>query len=501
MVYSTLLAIQKEGGNMRYIQGVDRKRKVMLPDCIDDYVKEDNPVRVIDAFVDSLDIKELGFENACPSSKGRLSFNPKDLIKLFLYGFMNKNTSSRGLEAETYRNVELMWLLGKLKPDHKVISDFRKDNGEALRKVFRMFAELCKRWGLFGKEVVAIDGTKFRANNSKKNNFNKKNLARRIKYIDEKIEQYMSEMDENDECEETNRKPDKKEIENRIKELKKRKALYETYRKELEETPANEISTTDPDARLMAVNNNGVDICYNVQAVVDNKHSLVVDCDVTNNPTDHGQLSKGAKSAKDVFGVDSVKALADKGYYNTDDLKACEEEKITTYVAKQAFSNSTGEREFYADKFQYDRERNIYICPVGKELKCIRRKAVSEDTKFIKYRNYKACQTCEHRAKCTTSKKGREISRSVDQEFLDTVDERTIRNKDLYKTRQMIVEHPFGTIKRAWGIYFFRTRGLESVKVEASLAFLAYNMKRVMNILGVKEILRRIAGGLCPVFI
>lgn len=243
---------------------------------------------------------------------------------------------------------------------------------------------------------------------------------------------------------------------------------------------------------LQQTNNNGVDVCYNVQTVVDSKHKLIVDCDVINNPTDHGQLSEMGKRAKDIFEVDELKALADKGYYNADDLKECEKEYITTYVSKQVFSNSTGEREFYADRFKYDKEKNVYVCPAGHELNCIRKKAIDENTKDIKYKNSKACSNCNLRDKCTESKNGRVIRRSIDQDFLDIVDKRTIENKELYKTRKMIVEHPFGTIKRGWGFSYFLTRGMESVKTEVSLAFLAYNMKRVINILGIKEIIKRL---------
>lgn len=482
---------------MRYIEGVDRKRKISFPEYIDDYITDDNPVRVIDTFVDSLDMVELGFENANPPDTGRPGFDSRVLLKLYIYGYMNRIASSRRLEAETSRNIELMWLLRKLKPDHKVIADFRKDNKEAIKKVFRQFVALCKQWDLFGMEVVAVDGSKFRACNSKKKNFNEKNLARRIKYIDEQIQKYMKETDKNDDCEQTSRKPSPKEIEDRLRDLKRRKALYESYQKELKENGTNEISTTDPDARLMAVNNNGVDVCYNVQTVVDSKHKLIVDCDVINNPTDHGQLSEMGMRAKQTFEVDEIKALADKGYYNADDLKVCEKEGIIAYVSKQVFSNSTGEREFYADQFRYDKEKDVYICPKGHELSCTRKKPVDENTKRLNYRNSKACGQCELKDKCTKSENGRVIARSTNQDFLDTVDERTIGNKELYKTRKMIVEHPFGTIKRGWGLSYFLTKGIGSVKTEASLAFLAYNMKRAMNILGIREIVKRLEELLC----
>lgn len=477
---------------MRYIEGVDRRRKISFPEYIDDYITDENPVRVIDVFVDSLDIEELGFKNANPSDRGRPGYDPRVLLKLYIYSYLNRITSSRRLEIEATRNIELMWLLRKLVPDHKVISDFRKDNKEAINKVFKQFVELCRQWELYGMEVVAVDGSKFRASNSKKNNFNEKNLNRRLKYLDEKIQKYMTEIDENDESEQTNHKLTKEEMKEKLNELKNRKELYENYQKELKEKDINEISTTDPDSRLMGVNNNGVDVCYNVQTVVDNKHNLIVDLDVINNPTDQGQLSNMAIKAKDIFQVDTLKALADKGYYNADDLKRCEKEGIATYVSKQAFSNSTGEREYYSDKFEYDKERNVYICPEGQELVCVRKKPIDENTKEIKYKNFKACSKCNFKDKCTESEKGRIITRSINQDFLDIVDQRTIESKELYRTRQMIVEHPFGTIKRGWGLSYFLTKGLVSVKTEASLAFLAYNMKRVMNILGIKKMIERL---------
>lgn len=478
---------------MRYIEGVNRKRKISFPEYIDDYITEDNQVRVIDAFVDSLDLEALGFKKAEDINTGRPGYNPADMLKLFMYGYMTRNTSSRRLEAEAGRNIELMWLLRKLKPDYRTIAEFRKQNKEAIRKIFRQLVFLCKDWDLFGMEIVAVDGSKFRASNSKRNNFSEKSLNRKLKYIDEKLEEYISELDKNDENEVSSRVPDKEEIKKRVKELRRRKETYQKYKEELKEKGINEISTVDPDARLMAVNNNGVDICYNVQTVADSKHKLIVDCNVINNPADQCQLSEMAGRAKDIFEVDSIKALADKGYYNADDLKACEREHIETYVAKQVFSNATGEREFYSDKFKYNKEKDVYICPAGYELSCTIKK-VTEKTKRLNYKNKEACNGCEYKDLCTKSKKGRVITRTIDQDFLDTVDQRTSANKELYKTRQMIVEHPFGTIKRGWGISYFLTRGIESVKTEVSLAFLAYNMKRIINILGVKEILRRLKG-------
>lgn len=478
---------------MRYIEGVNRKRRISFPEYIDDYITENNQVRVIDAFVDSLNLDELGFKKAEEIKTGRPGYNPADMLKLFMYGYMTRNTSSRRLEAEAGRNIELMWLLRKLKPDYRTIAEFRKQNKDAIQKVFHQLVALCKDWDLFGMEVVAVDGSKFRACNSKKNNFNEKNLKRKIKYIDDKLQEYMTEMDENDKNEVSSRTPDREEVKKRVNELKKRKETYQNYQDKIKNKEVSEISTTDPDARLMAVNNNGVDVCYNVQTVVDSKHKLVVDSNVINNPTDHGQLGEMAGRAKKIFEVGSIKALADKGYYNAEDLKFCEKEGITTYVAKQIFSNATGEREFYSDKFEYNKEKNVYICPAGYELKCSI-KRITKETKRLNYKNNEACRQCEYKDLCTKSENGRIIARTLDQDFLDTVDQRTNENKELYKTRQMIVEHPFGTVKRGWGLSYFLTRSIESVKTEVSLTFLAYNMKRVINILGVKEIVKRLKG-------
>ncbi len=322
---------------MRYIEGVSRKRRIAFPECIDDYITDNNPVRVIEAFVDSLNLNDLGFKSANASSTGRPGYNPADMLKLYLYGYMNRITSSRRLEVEASRNIELMWLLRKLKPDYRTIAEFRKQNKEAIQKVFHELVSLCKEWNLFSMEVVAVDGSKFRACNSKKNNFNEKSLDRKLKYIDKKLQEYMSELEQNDDNEVNNRTPDKEEIKKKIGELRRRKETYQTYQTyqdELQDKNDNEISVTDPDARLMAVNNNGKDICYNVQTVVDSKHKLIVDCNVINNHTDHGQLSEMCKRAKNVFEVNSFKALADKGYYNADDLRECEKESITTYVSK-----------------------------------------------------------------------------------------------------------------------------------------------------------------------
>lgn len=487
---------------MAYIKGEDRNQIIMFPECMDDYITEDSPVRVIDEFVDGLDVAQHGFKGTLSTVVGHPRYNPRDMLKLYLYGYLNRIRSSRRLEHETKRNIEVIWLLKKLTPDFKTIADFRKDNKKALKKVFREFAKLCYEWGLFGKEMIAIDGTKFRASNSKKNNFSVKKLERHIKYIDEKVEKYMKELDEKDELESCDRKPDSKEIANRIKELRERKIKYQDYKDRLEESGENEISIVDPDARLMNNNNNSVDVSYNVQTTVDSKHKLIVDFKVTKKPNDLGELDNMAIRAKKLLGVNKIKALADKGYYKAEDLKRCVKKGITPYVAKQTHNNGTGDKDFYSDKFKYDKERNVYTCPAGKELYFSRyRKRKDKSIIGIEYKNYEACKNCEHKNRCTRSTKGRSIFRHVDQDFLDTIDQATEVNKEPYKLRQMIVEHPFGTIKRSWGAYYFLTRTKTSVTAEVSLSYLSYNMKRAINILGVSEILKRLRERRNPVLV
>lgn len=478
---------------MPYIQGEDRNQIILFPESIDEYISENSVVRIIDEYIEQLDVEKLGFKFAKSPSVGRPPYNPKDMLKLYIYGYLNRIRSSRRLEHEAIRNIEVMWLLKKVRPDFKTIADFRKDNKKSLKGVFREFNRLCDEWGLFGKEMVAIDGSKFRACNSKRNNFSNKKIDRHIKYIDEKINQYMNDLEENDCIEEVDRKPSAEEIKQRIQELRTRKEIYEGYKAELEESKENELSTMDPDARLMSSNNNGVDVSYNVQATVDAKNKLIADFKVTSNANDLGELDNMALRAKKLFGGKEFTALADKGYYKVEDIKRCAKEGITPYICKQTASNRTGDKDFYPNKFTYDKERDVYICPAGQELYyAIDRKRKRKGIIGSDYRNYEACSKCEFKDRCTRSKKGRSIFRHVDQDFLDTVEEQTQENIEAYKLRQMIVEHPFGTIKRAWEASYFLTRGKKSVSAEIGLSFLAYNLKRAINILGVQEILRRL---------
>lgn len=476
---------------MAYIKGEDRNQITLFPEAIDDYITSDNPVRVIEVFANSLDMAELKFLRTDPNVTGRPAYDPRDMLKLYLYGYLNKIRSSRKLESEAGRNLELLWLLRKLKPDFKTIADFRKDNPDALKGVFKQFTMLCKEWDLYGKKVIAVDGSKFRASNSKRNNFSEKKIQRQQKYIDEKISSYMEELDLNDEDEKDIHVPNEEEIKKRIEELRSRKGKYLAMQEEMAQTGDKEISTTDPDARLMAVNNNGVEVSYNVQTAVDQKYKLVIASEVINNAADQGQLSMMSKKAKEALGVEEIKVLADKGYYSSKDLIECETNHIETYVPKPKVTN-VANPDFQPDKFRYDQEQDYYLCPAGQLLY----PGKIRDEKGVKYRVYKnnrACGQCDSKDQCTKGKTGRTIHRNLDQALLDQIDRRTRENRKLYMQRQMIVEHPYGTVKRAWGFTHFLTRRLSSVGTENSLHFLAYNLRRVISILGVEEIVRRLA--------
>jgi len=476
---------------MGYIEGEDRNQIILFPESIDEYVSGNNSIRIIDEYIKQLDLKRPGFKRAANPLMGRPPYHPKDMLKLYLYGYLNRIRSSRRLEQEAIRNLEVIWLIRKLKPDFKTIADFRKDNKKALKKVFRDFTKLCDEWELFGKELVAIDGSKFRACNSKKNNYNTKKLKRHLKYLDEKIEKYMQELDHHDITEASLEKPDVNTIKERIQQLRDRKEKYESYQRKLKQSGENEISTTDPDSRLMT-NNNNVEVSYNVQTTVDAKHKLIADFKVTQKPNDLGELDNMAIRAKKLFGDKTFEVLADKGYCQAKDLKKCAEKGITVYITKQIYANRTKDQAFYSDQFKYDPERKVYICPGGKELHYARERKREGKIIGYEYRNYAACKKCEFKERCTKAKKGRTICRHADQDFLDRIDSQTKRNIKKYKLRQMIVEHPFGTIKRGWGAYFFLTKRKVSVSAEISLSFLTYNLKRAINILGTEEILRRL---------
>lgn len=471
---------------MGYIEGTHRDQTLLFPEVLDDYVTEDNSVRFIDAFVDGLGLDSLGFQRSEPASTGRPAYDPRDLLKLYIYGYLNRIRSSRRLEKEAHRNVELMWLMRKLRPDFKTIADFRRDNARVFRGVFRQFILLCRELDLFGGELLAIDGSKFKAVNSKQRNFTKARLTKRLEEIDAKIDKYLSELDAADEQEADVHKPTHEELQEKIKELRERKGRYEGLKQEMEITGKSQVSLTDPDSRSMPKSPK-VDVGYNVQVAVDDKHKLIIEQDVTNAVTDDDQLSTVAIQAKEVLGVDQVKVVADMGYYHGHEIKRCEEAGIEPYVSKPLTSANTKLGLYGKERFRYNPGRDCYRCPGGQELTY--RFETTELGRRIRYYTTSACRWCTIRSKCTRNKEGRRITRWVHEHILERMQERVAANSELMRKRKQIVEHPFGTIKHWDDQGYFLMKGLVKVRAEMSLSALAYNIKRVMNILGVPKMI------------
>jgi transposase len=462
---------------------------LLFPEALDDYVSNDNPVRFIEAFVDNLNLLELGFSRAAPAHTGRPAYSPADLLKLYIYGYLNPIRSSRLLEKESHRNLELIWLMRKLTPDFKTIADFRKDNAEPIKKVCRELTLLCKRLELFSGEMVAIDGSKFKAQNNKKRNFTSEKLDKAIKQIDQKINDYLDQLDEADQQEAEMKAPTAERLKEMIEQLRTRKENYQQVEKQLRESGEAQISLTDPDSRAMKVGQ-GSDVCYNVQTVVETKHKLIVEHEVTNEPTDHHQLSEMAIKAKQTLEVEKMEVVADRGYYDGAEVKKCQEAGITVYVAKQQTSANEKRGLFTKEDFSYDSSGDCYVCPAGQQL--VYRYDTVELGRHIRYYSTKECRTCEIKPKCTRNKRGRRITRWVDEAILEEMNERVKANPDKMKKRKELAEHPFGTMKRAMNSGYFLMKGIKKVAAEMSLTVMAYNIKRVMKILGVRKMLEAV---------
>ncbi len=474
---------------MEHIKGMDRRQVILFPEIIDDYITEENSVHFVDAFVDILDLKELGFKHADPCPTGRPPYNPSDLLKLYIYGYLNRVRSSRFLEKECKKNVELMWLLKKLTPDFKTIADFRKDNRDAIKNVFKEFIYLCKKLDLFGGELVAIDGSKFKAVNSKKRNFNKAKLKKKLKDIEEKIESYLKEIDENDNSEAHVSPPDKEKLKEKIELLKGRKEEYQELLKKLKESGETQVSLTDPDSRAM-LNNQKIEVCYNVQMAVDEKNKLILDYEVTNEVEDSNQLSEMSKRAKDILEVEELKVTADAGYYNPEEIKECLDNGITPYVPERnADGKKNVDSSFYKRKFTYDKEKDVYICPAGNELKLW----ATYNARAEKLYKTEKCSSCEFRSKCTSHKRGRIVTRRKYEDILEENRKRIKDNMDMVNRRKELAEHPFGTIKRAFNQGYMLMKRMRKVGTEISLTVLAYNITRVINIMGLKKLLAEAA--------
>lgn len=474
----------------RYISNNTNRDQVnLIPMSLDEMISEDNTVRVLDAFVGSLNLKELGFKYATTKVIGRKPYNPADMLKLYLYGYFNGIRTSRKLETECNRNIELMWLIQELKPDYRTIADFRKDNFSLLKNIFKHFSLLCNELGLLGKEIVAIDGSKFRANNARKKNLTKGRIEKMLAYFEQAAERYLELLENTDATNDNNAKNtttySKEEMQQKLTKATQRIHDLTKLKQQVEEN--GEVSLTDKDARIMSVNNMGFDVAYNMQTAVDAKNHIIVAVDTTNSPADQGQLYGMAVEAKKILGVDEITVLADKGYYTGECLEKCEKDNITAIVSKQKVPSSTGNKNYILDNFKYDSTNDYYICPQGKILY----KVSNDDAKRKLYRS-KSCKTCIYKDDCTKNKRGRQIIHGEYHEVMARTDERLAKNLKLYKQRQMIVEHPFGTIKRTLGYTHFLLRGIEKVRGQAVMHCLMYNLKRVLNIIGTKQLIAAI---------
>jgi transposase len=477
---------------MDHIQGTHRDQFTLFPEARDDYSAQENPVRFIDAYVDSLDLKRLGFRHAVLQVTGRPPYHPGDLLKLYLYGYLNRVRSSRQLEREAQRNVEVMWLLRRLAPDFKTIADFRRDNRQPIRSVSREFTLFCRQLDLFSGDLVAIDGSKFKAVNRRDRNFTRKQLKRTIEKLDEDIDRYLDGMDQADAEEPDGKKLTADELQEKIEEMKRRRAEAEKLKKELDESGQSQISLTDPDSRMMPVSGGRrTDVGYNVQVSVDPKHKLIVDHEVTNAVTDRDLLSHMAKRARELLGVDKLEVLADMGYYHGKEVKACVEADITPYIPRPRTSASRKRGLFAKEDFNYDPAKDCYWCPAGEALTF--RFQTTEKERDIKYYATSSCRDCKIKHKCTSSKDGRRITRWVDEDLLDEMQRRVRGDPEKMKLRKRLAEHPFGTIKHHWDQGHFLTRKLPNVRAEMALTVLAYNIMRAIKILGVQRMMEALA--------
>jgi transposase len=475
---------------MSYLRGPDRSQTQLLPACLDDYVDANGPARFIDAFAEGLDFPKLGFQCAAPSAKGgRPPYHPADLLKLYLYGYLNRIRSSRRLEAEAGRNLELMWLLRGLRPDFKTIADFRKDNRAAFKPLFKEFNLLCRKMDLFGAELVAIDGSKFKAVNNSRHHYSQKQLQELLGKIEERIDEYLQEMDAQDAATAgVAGAPTRQALEEKIGELKKRQGKYQQLLKGLEQSGETEISLVDGDSRAMKKAGVG----YNVQAAVDAKHHLIVEAEVAQAACDRGQLAPMALAAKAELGVENLQVVADAGYHENDQLEACEQNGVETYVpdtGKTSGQSRQGKKVFPKERFVYNPESDSYRCPGGQTLE---RKSIGESKgkQRANYYNLAACRKCPIKEQCTRSR-FRQIGRRMNEAVAERQAQRLKEHPEMMVRRKSIVEHVFGSL-RNWDHDHFLMKGLEKVRAEFSLSALTYNLRRVLNLFSVSELLQKV---------
>jgi transposase len=475
----------------RFVEGTDRGQSTLLPECLDDWIDEDNPVRVIDAFVEALSLAELGFAGMEPEVTGRPSYHPSVLLKLYIYGYLNRVQSSRRLEREAGRNFETMWLLGRLVPDHKTVADFRKDNGVAIGKVCARFVELCREMGLLANASVAIDGSKFKAVNNRDKNFTRAKVERRRAQLEESVARYLSQLDTAD------RQPPSEALAAKTTRLKEKLAKLKQEMERLKglearmlAAPDQQISLTDPDSRSMATSGRGSGVVgYNVQVAVDTEHHLIVTHEVTNVGSDRSQLAHVAKETKAMLQTDTLEAVADRGYFNGEEILACDQAGITVTLPKPMTSGIQARGRFGKQDFVYLPEEDIYRCPAGERL----RYYYTNVEDGLRLRRYwtNACRTCALKSRCTTGVL-RRIARWEHEHVLEAVQKRLDEHPEKMRQRRETVEHPFGTIKARMGATHFLMKTLPRVASEMALHVLAYNLTRVMNIMGIQPFLAAI---------
>jgi len=475
----------------RFVEGLDRDQSTLFPETLEDFVADDNPVRAVEAFVEGLDLGALGFGGVDPKATGRPAYHPSVLLKLYIYGYLNRVQSSRRLEREAGRNVEVMWLCGRLVPDHKTIADFRKDNGGAIRKVCARFVALCRRLGLMAEASVAIDGSKFKAVNNRDRNFTAAKMTRRMAQIEASVARYLHQLDSADRQEpsealvlRTTR------LKEKIAKLAEEMKRLEALEAERQEAPDQQISLTDPDARSMATSGRGSGVVgYNVQAAVDTEHHLIVAHEVTNVGNDRAQLSPMAKQAKAVLEVDELDVVADRGYFSGEEILACDHADITVTLPKPMTSGAKAQGRFGKQDFRYLADEDVYICPAGERLTY----RYTREEAGLAIRRYwtGVCADCALKEQCTPGKQ-RRVSRWEHEEVLEAVQRRLDEHPEKMRQRRETVEHPFGTIKARMGATHFLMKRLKNVRSEMALSVLAYNLTRAMNIMGIEPLIEAI---------
>jgi transposase len=472
----------------RFIEGEDRRQVTLLPACLDDYIAEDNPVRAVDAFVQELNLQALGFAGAEPAETGRPAYHPAVLLKLYIYGYLNRVPSSRRLEREAQRNVELMWLIGRLAPDFKTIADFRRANGDGIRNVCRRFVQLCRDLKLFTQAIVAIDSSKFKAVNSRDRNFTPNKVERRQQQIEESIRRYLEALETADRTQPVEVDTKTERLREKIETLRGQMRRMDAIREQLKATPDEQISETDPDARSMISQAKGTGVVgYNVQAAVDTKQHLIVTHEVTNVGSDRAQLTRMATTARDEMGKTKMQAVADRGYFNSKEIKTCLEAGITPVVPKPMTSNARAEGRFSKLDFVYLAKDDEYRCPAG-ERAIYRFTAIENGLTIHKYWS-SSCPRCPLKTQCTTSSY-RRITRWEHEHILEAMQRRLDRKPEVMTLRRRTIEHVFGTLKHWMGATHFLMRGLAHVNTEMSLYVLAYNLKRVIKVLGMPQTLQ-----------